>query len=187
MTADSLIRNWWMMAVRGFLAIVFGITVYVWPDVTLSTLVVIFGFYAIGDGAWSIAAGVYASERTIDTWPIWLEGVVSVSLGVLALVHSFFPRDILWELTAWGVGTGALELIMAADVSRSRPAHILLVTGGISSIFLALLIVMLPYAGELLVRHVVTAYAEVFGVVLLLAAADFARQHGGVVARHPAR
>jgi uncharacterized membrane protein HdeD (DUF308 family) len=183
MTTESLIRNWWMIAIRGLLAIAFGVTVRVWPDVTLSALVVMFGVYAIGDGAWSIAAGVFASERVIDAWPIWLEGVVSVGLGVLALVHPLFPRGILWELAAWGVGTGALELIIAADVPRSRPAHIMLVTAAVSSVFLAVLIVMLPYAGRPIVLHAVTAYAEVFGIVLVLAAADFARQHGGLVAR----
>jgi hypothetical protein len=102
----------------------------------------------------------------IDGWPIWLEGVVSAGLGV---------REILWELAAWGVGTGALELIIAADM---------FVTAAVSSVFLAVLIVMLPYAGRPIVLHAVTAYAEVFGIVLVLAASDFARQHGGLVARH---
>jgi uncharacterized membrane protein HdeD (DUF308 family) len=187
MTVDSLVRNWWMIAIRGFLAITFGIIVYVWPDVTLATVVVIFGAYAIADGVWAIAAGVHASARIIDGWPIWLEGVVSVGLGVLALIHPFFPRRILWELAAWGVATGVLEIIMAAGVPRSRPAHILLLTGAASSVFLALLLVMLPYAGVPMVVRVITVYAQIFGVVLVLAAADFAREHGRTVARHSPR
>jgi uncharacterized membrane protein HdeD (DUF308 family) len=187
MTVDSLVRNWWMIAIRGFLAIAFGVTIQVWPDVTLSTIVAIFGIYAIADGAWAIATGVHASQRIIDTWPIWLEGVVSVALGVLALVHPFFSREILWELAAWGVVTGALEMIMALSVPRTRPAHILLFTGAVSSNFLAILLVILPYTGGTTATHILTAYAEVFGIVLVLAATDFARQHGRTVARHSAR
>lgn len=187
MTVDSLVRNWWMIAVRGFLAMMFGITIFIWPDVTLSMIVVIFGVYAIADGAWAIAAGVHASQRIIDTWPIWLEGVVSVALGVLALIHPFFSREILWELAAWGVATGALEMIMAASVPRSRPAHLLLITGAVSSHFLAILLVILPYAGGAVATSILIAYAEVFGIVLVLAAMDFARQHGQMVARHSVR
>ena len=187
MTVDSLTRNWWMIAVRGLLAIAFGAVIYLSPDVTLATIVLLFGIYAIADGAWAIAAGVHASERIVDAWPVWLEGIVSVALGVVALFHPFFPRVILWELAAWGVATGALEFIMAADVPRSRPAHIMLVTGAVSSVFLAVLLVMLPYAGEPMMVRVLSAYAEVFGVVLVLAAADFARQHGTALARHAPR
>ena len=187
MTVNSLVRNWWMLAVRGLLAIAFGITIYVWPEVTLSTIVLLFGVYVIADGAWAIAAGVHASERIIDAWPVWLEGVVSVALGVVALLHPFFPRAILWELAAWGVATGALELIMACDVPRDHPAHIMLITGAVSSVFLAVLLVMVPYAGEPMMVRLLSAYAEVFGVVLVLAAADFARQHGTVLARHAPR
>ena len=187
MTVDSLTRNWWMIAVRGLLAIAFGIAIHVWPDVTLAPMVVLFGIYAMADGAWAIAAGVHASERIVDGWPIWLEGIVSLGLGAVALVHPFFPRTILWELAIWGVATGALELVMAAGVPQRRPAHILLVTGAVSSVFLAVLLVMLPYGGEPMMGRVLTVYAEVFGIVLVLAAADFARQHGTALARHAPR
>ena len=187
MTVDSLLRNWWMIAIRGFLAIAFGITVYVWPNVTLSAIVAIFGVYAVADGAWAVAAGVHASTRIIDTWPIWLEGVVSIALGLVALVHPFVPREILWELAAWGVVTGALEMILAFSMPRTRPAYILLITGAVSSNFLAILLVLLPHADEMLMARVITAYAQVFGVALVLAAADFARQHRRPVAHHSPR
>jgi uncharacterized membrane protein HdeD (DUF308 family) len=185
MTIDSLVRNWWMIAIRGFLAIAFGITIYVWPNVTLPIIVAVFGIYAIADGAWAVATGVYASSaRVIDTWPIWLEGVVSVALGLLALLYPFVPREILWELAAWGVVTGALEMILAFSVPRTRPAHILLITGAVSSTFLALMLVMLPHAGDGIVAWIIIAYAQVFGVALVLAAADFAREHRRGLAHH---
>ena len=182
MTTRSLVRNWWMMAIRGFLSIVFGVTVYVWPDVTLSTIVAIFGVYAIADGAWAILAGVWVSERVIDTWPIWLEGAVSVALGTIALVHPFVGRTIIWQLAAWGLLTGALELMLAAGVPRHRPAWLLLLTGAFSSLFLAVMLLILPHADAPFVGRILTAYAQVFGVALVLAASDFARQHRSLVA-----
>ena len=186
MTMQSLVRNWWMMAVRGALAIAFGIVVHVWPDVTLATIVAVFGVYAILDGAWAIAAGVHASARVLDAWPIVLEGIVSVAVGLLALFQPFVSREIIWQLAAWGVITGSLEIIIAAGMPRNRPSYWLLMTGAASSIFLALLIVMLPHAGVNMIVRIITVYAQVFGILLVLAAADFARQRGTEL-RHPGR
>ncbi len=57
MNLGSLVRTWWMMAIRGGLAIALGLAVLLWPGVTLSSVVLLFGVYAILDGAWAIGAG----------------------------------------------------------------------------------------------------------------------------------
>jgi uncharacterized membrane protein HdeD (DUF308 family) len=79
-------------------------------------------------------------------------------------------------LAAWGLATGALELVAAWDVPRARPAFWLLLTGGASSLFLAILVLVLPYAGIDSVDRVIAASAQIFGVALLLAALDFPRR-----------
>ena len=45
-----------MIAIRGVLAIGFGLAVLLWPHVTLPTVTVLFGVYAVLDGAWTVAA-----------------------------------------------------------------------------------------------------------------------------------
>jgi uncharacterized membrane protein HdeD (DUF308 family) len=177
MTMGSLVRDWWMMALRGVLAVVFGLAVLMWPDLTLSVIVVMFGVYALADGATAIAAGVHASARLLDAWPVLLQGVAGVMLGLVALLWPSMPRNLLYVVAAWGVITGVLELVVAGGLSRTRPARWLLLTGGASSVFLALLIVALPYAGTDPGARIIAAYAQVFGVVLLLAAVDFPRRH----------
>ncbi|HEX2440833.1 MAG TPA: DUF308 domain-containing protein, partial [Methylomirabilota bacterium] len=74
MSLTALVQNWWMMAIRGVLAVSLGVALTVWPGLTLSNVVVFFGLYAIIDGAWSIAAGLRATRRVLDTWPVVLEG-----------------------------------------------------------------------------------------------------------------
>jgi uncharacterized membrane protein HdeD (DUF308 family) len=176
MKMRSLVANWWMMAMRGVLAIAFGVAVYVWPDVTLSVIVVLFGLYALLDGVWAVAAGVRASTRVLDAWPVVLEGVVSIVLGLVALLWPTIPRPLIWLVATWGALTGILELITALGEPSGRPRRWLLLTGGASSLFLALVIVALPYASAGLVARVISAYAQVFGVVLLFAAVDFPRR-----------
>jgi hypothetical protein len=89
----ALVKNWWMMAVRGVLAMLFGIAILAWPHASLLTVVVLFGGYAILDGLWAIGAVVRASPRgpAREVWPIAAEGGASLGLGILALVWPFKP------------------------------------------------------------------------------------------------
>lgn len=170
MNLASLVHNWWMMAIRGVLAIAFGVSITVWPHVTLSIVVLLFGVYAIVDGVWTIGAGTRASTRVFDAWPVLLEGVVSVGLGLLALAWPFVPRQFVYVLAAWGLITGVLELVAAIRLPREGAGYWLLGTAGVSSLFLAVLVLLLPHADDGFVVRVMAAYAEVFGAVLLFAA-----------------
>jgi len=176
MNLASLVLNWWMMAIRGVLAITFGVSILVWPNVTLSIVVMLFGLYALLDGVWTIAAGTRASTRVFDAWPVLLEGVVSVTLGLLALAWPWVPRRFIYVLAAWGLITGVLELVAALRLPREGAGHWLLGTAGVSSLFLAILILLLPYAVDDFVLRVIAVYAQVFGAALLLAAIFFPRE-----------
>jgi len=173
MNLTSLVRNWWMMAIRGVLAIAFGVSIVVWPSVTLSIVVLLFSVYAILDGAWTISAGTRTSTRAFDAWPLLLEGAVSVGLGLVALAWPFVPRQFVYVLAAWGLITGVLELVAAIRLPRSAAGHWLLGTAGVSSLFLAALALLLPHADDDFIMRVMAAYALVFGTVLLLAAIFF--------------
>lgn len=185
MNLASLVHNWWMMAIRGVLAIAFGVAILVWPTRTLSIVVLLFGVYAVVDGVWTIGAGAHASTRLFDAWPVLLEGAVSVGLGLLALAWPSVPRRFVYVLAVWGLLTGVLELVAAIRLPRARAGHWLLGTAGVSSLFLAVIVLLLPHAGDDLIVRVMAAYAQVFGAALLLAAIFFpreARAAGGHVA-----
>src|ERR671923_2512153 len=53
-----LARNWWVLALRGVLAIIFGVLAFLWPGLTLITLVLLFGAYALVDGVFAVIAGI---------------------------------------------------------------------------------------------------------------------------------
>jgi uncharacterized membrane protein HdeD (DUF308 family) len=183
MRMAALVRNWWMMAGRGGLAIAFGLAILLWPNVTLPVVVVLFGAYAILDGAWALAAATWASGP-LDAWPVALEGGVSIVLGVIALLSPWVPRDLVYVIAIWGVLTGALELLTAAGLPRDAVGYWLLATGGVSSLFLAVLVLLIPHADTDAVVRIIAAYAEVFGVVVLLASVHFTR--GAPAVRRPA-
>jgi uncharacterized membrane protein HdeD (DUF308 family) len=174
---DPLVKNWWLMAIRGVLAILLGITMLVWRTPTFEAIIVPFATYALIDGIVAIASAIRAARSLIEGWPIAVEGVVSVALGGLALVWPFLSHRLLLVLVAWGILTGVFEIITAMRLPRELAAHWLVVTAGVSSVFLALLILVLPHAASNTVAAWLSAYAIVFGIAILLAALRFRTAH----------
>jgi uncharacterized membrane protein HdeD (DUF308 family) len=180
---NRLVRDWWMMAVRGVLALGLGAAVLGWPGLDLGELVVLFGCYAVVDGAWTVVAALRASGRSLDAWPVGLEGLVSLVLGGLALLWPMVSAADVRLMALWGVATGVLELAAASRLPRTSSAHWLFGTGGVSSIFLAIYLIALPHASRAPISRGLGAYALIFGLVVLAAAVAFRVEHRRVGAR----
>jgi uncharacterized membrane protein HdeD (DUF308 family) len=175
----ALVRNWKMMAARGVFAMAFGGVLAMWPAATLSFVVILFAGYAIVDGLWTIAAATWVSERARrwDAWPVALEGLVGVIIGVVALVWPWVPRHFIYFVAFWGLVTGALELLTALAVPRHRAQHWIMGTAAVSSFFLALLLMLIPLADAASGVALIAAYAIIFGVLMISAAVRFRDTH----------
>jgi hypothetical protein len=77
---------------------------------------------------------------SFTTWPVLFEGAVSLGVGWLALGWPLVPQDAVRAIAAWGLLTGVLELVAAARLPRQSAGPWLLLTGGVFSLFLAVLI-----------------------------------------------
>ena len=166
----TLGQNWWMVGIRGLLACLFGLAVLLQPGLTLNLLVATFGAYAVLDGVWAIASALWVSRISYAMWPVLFEGAVSLGVGWVALGWPLVPRDAVRAIAVWGLLTGVLELVAAARLPRRSAGPWLLLTGGVFSLFLAVLILMLPHAVEPSVAWAVGVYALFFGALLVAAA-----------------
>src|SRR5690349_14909918 len=84
---NNLTQNWWMVVLRGLLAILFGLTAFVWPGLTWLTLVFLFGVYAVIDGVIAVATGLRHTHDSSRWWIFLLEGLVSIGAGVIAFLR----------------------------------------------------------------------------------------------------
>lgn len=170
---EALVRNWWLMALRGGLAILFGLALLLWPDVTMSGIVLLFSAYVALDGGTVVAAATRASERLLDALPMKVQGLVSIGIGVIVLRWPFVSRRFLYVLVFWGIVTGLFEILAAAALPRQQTARWPLGTAGVSTLFLAVLILVLPRVGRERIAHLIAGYVLLFGVLVLLAAVRF--------------
>ncbi len=168
----TLGKNWWMVGARGTLAVLFGMLLLLRPTIPLDRVVVLFGVYAALDGAWAIASALWVTRRSLAGWPVLLEGAVSLVVGVLALAWPLVPRQLVGAIAVWGLLTGVLEIVAAALLPREGAGYRLLATGGVFSLFLAALILLLPHASRPYIVCAVGVYALVFGAALVATAAS---------------
>src|SRR5258708_387154 len=104
-----LARHWWALALRGLFAVLFGLLTFLIPGITLFTLVLLFGAYAILDGIFDIISAVRAPGRH---WPLVLEGVVGIIIGILTFIWPGITTMVLLYLIAfWAIFTGILEIV----------------------------------------------------------------------------
>jgi uncharacterized membrane protein HdeD (DUF308 family) len=163
-----LARNWWMVALRGVLAIVFGLLTFVLPVVALQTWVLLFAAYMIVDGVFGIASGVRAATRH-ERWG-WLifEGVTSVGAGIVALLWPVITVVVFVYLLAIWSGVSGVMMAIAAFRLKIDHGRWLLALAGVFSILWGLLLLFAPIAGALALVLYLGAYALVFGVMLLV-------------------
>jgi uncharacterized membrane protein HdeD (DUF308 family) len=166
---DYYARYWWTVALRGALAVLFGLAAWIWPDVTIRVLVLLFGFYAVVDGLLALAAVLFGGRLASGRrgWLIF-EGVAGVAAGVLTFIWPEITTLVLLYLIAfWAIATGVLEVVAAVLLRRELRGEWLLAASGIISILFGLFLVIRPGDGAIAVAWLIGLYAIIFGIALI--------------------
>ena len=166
---QSLSQNWWLVVLRGVLAILFGVSAFIWPGITLLTLIILFGVYAIVDGLIAIWTGFSRTRESSRWWTFLLEGLLNIGAGVVALVWPDLATLVLIYMIAfWAVFTGILEIMAAIRLRHEITNEWFLALGGVLSIGLGILLFLQPAAGSLAIIWIIAGYALVFGIFLVI-------------------
>jgi uncharacterized membrane protein HdeD (DUF308 family) len=178
---ETLTRYWWVVAVRGVAAVLFGLMALVWPGITVFALVLLFGAYAMVDGVFTLVAAFGGRDR-VDARSgsrglLIAQGIAGILLGVLAFVWpGITALALLWVIAAWAVVTGVLEIVAAVRLRRELRREWLLALSGALSVLFGLLLVIWPAAGALTLVVLIGVSAVVFGATLLALGIRLRRQ-----------
>lgn len=164
----ALARNWWSLVIRGLLGICVGIVAFVWPGITITALVLLFGAYALIDGIVSITGAVKAVAAH-DRWGALLfEGIVGIGAALVTVLWpAITALSLVFVIAAWAIVTGVMEIAAAIRLRKIIPGEWLLILSGIASVVFGVLVAAVPVAGALVIALWFGAYAFVFGVMLV--------------------
>ncbi len=134
-----LINNWWLLALRGILALLFAalawsthtvLGTWLLSAIALAGIVVAFGLLAIAAGVCTIAAAVRGGGG--EKWPLLLwDGMIVCVIGAGVLLAP--ALNLIWlvrMLAACAVGIGIVELLLARALRRHIPDEWFLALSG---------------------------------------------------------
>jgi uncharacterized membrane protein HdeD (DUF308 family) len=163
-------KAWPLVAVRGVLAVLFGLFALIWPGATVLVLAILYGVYAIVDGI----GGLMQAFRPGDTGhrvAYGVLGALGIVAGVLVLVWPGITVLLLALLVGfWAIITGIAEIAAAIRLRKQIRGEAFLIAAGAISVLAGVLIVINPIAGAYGIALLVGIYALLYGIVLLVLA-----------------
>jgi uncharacterized membrane protein HdeD (DUF308 family) len=158
-----LSQHWWVLFVRGALAVVFGLATLVWPELSLAVLIAFVATWFFLDGVVALFQAFTSAQR----WPHILDGSLSIGSGAVAILY---PQMAGWVLTLtiafWLVTKGAAQVVLAFRFGGMHPAAWLLGVLGITTAGFGAFLAHDP-ADALGMMAFVSGFAVLMGLSLL--------------------
>ena len=144
---STLAANWQALALRGLIALVFGLVVLFWPGLVLTVLSVLFGIYAAVDGAITLVPALRSPDRGPQRTLPLAEGAVGIVAGLVAL---------LWP--------GLTAILLRTEVQNG---WMLAGSGALSALF-GILLVVLARSDVPFLATFIGGFAVVVGLALIV-------------------
>jgi uncharacterized membrane protein HdeD (DUF308 family) len=163
----ALAQNWWLVLLRGVAGIIFGILAFAWPGITLLTLIIFYGAYALIDGIFAIGAA-FRGGAAQSRWWLILIGILGIAAGLLTFLWPGLTALVLAMLIGvWSLIHGIFEIVGAIKIRKEIDNEWWLILSGVLSVLFGLVMLFLPGAGALALIWVIGAYAIIFGALLV--------------------
>lgn len=165
---EVVARNWGALAVRGAVAVGFGVVTLIAPGLSLLALVLTFGVYAFADGVFAIVSAVRGRTSGAPWWMLILQGIAGIGAAVITVMWPGMTAvALVYLVAAWALVTGVLEVTAAIRLRKEIEHEWLLALSGLLSVALGVLLATFPGPGMLTLALWIGAYALISGGLLL--------------------
>jgi uncharacterized membrane protein HdeD (DUF308 family) len=164
-------ENWRAVALRGLVAVLFGLVVLFWPNLVLAVLSLFFGIYALVDGGVALVPALRSSDRGARRWLPLAEGTVGVIAGLVALLWpGLTASGLLYVIIGWAVVTGILKIVTAIVLRSEIENGWLLAGGGALSVLFGVILAALVGSNLPSLAPFIGVFAVVVGLALIVLA-----------------
>jgi uncharacterized membrane protein HdeD (DUF308 family) len=163
---EALARNWGWIVLRGIAAIMFGVLALVKPEIALTTLVLLFGAYALVDGCALVGAAI-ANRKGEQRWgALLVAGLIGIAVGIVTFfVPGLTAVALLAIIAAWAIVMGIAEVVAAIELRKVIDDEWLMIITGIVSVAFGVFLIARPAAGALAVVLWIGAFAALSGIL----------------------
>jgi len=164
---EKLQKNWWLMAIRGILGILFGLVALFSPMVIIFSLLTIFSLFAVLSGVFIVTLAVLGEvdNRIIRI----IEGIIFIVVGAIVI---FNPVSALGGLmifiAAWAILSGLLQIIGAIKLRKIITNEWFMILNGIISIIFGLILAANLIEGAAVLMMLFGAFMLLSGLFTLI-------------------
>ena len=164
----ALAKSWWLLLLRGIAAIIFGILAFVWPGLTLVTLVLLYGAFALVDGVISLIAAFTGSAKPVPTWWLVVVGLLGIAAGIVTFAWPGITAILLMLfIGAWALVHGIFEIIGAIQLRKEIDNEWFLILSGVAAVIFGGILLFRPGLGTLALIFTFGTFAVIEGLLLI--------------------
>jgi uncharacterized membrane protein HdeD (DUF308 family) len=166
---ETLQKNWWLIAARGVLAILFGILALASPYIVIFSLITFFAFFAILSGFFILTLAFLG--ETDNRGLRILEGLIFLGAGIVVLLNPVSALGgIMIFIAAWAILSGVIHIIGAVKLRKVIANEWLMIFNGIISIIFGILLAGNLIQGAGVMLMIFGAFAILSGFFTLILA-----------------
>jgi len=172
-----VIKNWWLLFLRGVFAIAFAIFVFAFlpfmpapllRQFAFAGLAEIFALFAFATGILTIAAAVRGAGQGGSSWLMLADGIAVTTGGLVILVSPGLTLTHVIQLIAvTALVVGLLELVAGMHLRRHLTDEWLLFTGGATSVAFAVCLLLAGVGTVPAVLMWISIYAFANGLAMI--------------------
>ncbi|TPE59483.1 HdeD family acid-resistance protein [Sandaracinobacter neustonicus] len=165
---ELLEDRWWLIALRGFAGVLFGILCFVSPQIAGFSLLFVYALWSIVDGGFGLAAA-FGQARRGERW-VWLlvEAVINIAIGVMMFAVPGFAVAFIFILIAIRSLVSGLFLLFAAFRLDEAHGRGLLLLAALVNLGFAAVLFFAPMTGLKIVIWWIGVWAFAFGLLLMV-------------------
>lgn len=166
---ENLQRNWWLIAIRGVLAILFGLLALFSPSIVVISLLTFFAFFAVLSGFFIITLAFLGELE--NRWLRVFEGLVFIAVGALVFMNPVSAAaGIMVFIAAWAIVSGILQIIGAIRLRKVITNEWMMILNGVISIIFGVVLASNLLVGAAVIAMFFGAFALLSGIMTLILA-----------------
>jgi uncharacterized membrane protein HdeD (DUF308 family) len=165
----------WAIGINGALSVALGVVIIIWPNISLYSLVIVFGAFSLARGVIGLFAAIGSPVKEGRGWLV-VSSLAGIAVGVLVFLRTDISAlALLYVIGAYAIALGIITVGGAFWLPLDTGDRLLLTLAGFLGILFGIVMFSEPGAGALAVLALIAAYAIVVGFVELVIAIGWDR------------
>ena len=162
--------RWWQIALIGIIVFLSGIDAFFWTTMFIDVLVTLFGILALAVGLIMVAFSYSFKEDIIYKFPIFLAGITSLIVAILAiLIPGLIAPTFIIIMAFIAIINSILLILVGCSLSDEWKTRLVIVLLGMITLFLSILMALFPALTDVMLVKIWGIYAWVIGALCIVA------------------